>query len=233
MKLLAFGLILICCNAQEMRINEKYGNKLVEDFLIKFKEVLRTGNDTLGIPKCDPFNADEIKINVHEDQIKVNANLTKVNVNGLSEYDVINGDFKLGGNLALILPLSWPLVVASINYAIKGKADVFEIYGNGEINLSAHDFAFDVEINFVLDGEYLKVKGITLKLSLRKLEFKATGLYNDEELSTILSALISDMAPDLIGDETIISKVIELVTNLLDKFLSDITLSEILKMIFG
>ncbi|XP_011699345.1 PREDICTED: uncharacterized protein LOC105456759 [Wasmannia auropunctata] len=236
MKLLAFGLILICCNAQAMRINGKYGNSLVEGFLEKLKAIMKTGNDTLGIPILDPFNADEMKIDVHEDQINVDGSLTKVNANGLSEYDIINGDFELGGNLVLILHLSWPLVVASTNYDIKGNAADFEIFGKGEMNLSAKEFAFNTTIYLSMDGGmqgHLKVQDMALKLSLKKLDFKITGLFDDEDLSALLSSMISDMAPKLADDEKIIYEIIEVVKQLIDEFCSTMTVEEILKLVLG
>lgn len=62
----------------------------------------------------------------------MDALLTNVKVDGLSAYDVNKGDFKLIG-LKLIMNVSWPLIIASTNYAMKGKADNFEIYGKGEM----------------------------------------------------------------------------------------------------
>lgn len=60
--------------------------------------------------------------------------MKKVNVNGLSEFDVNKADFvMLDKSITLALNLSWPLVMASTNYSINGKVDVFEIYGNGQM----------------------------------------------------------------------------------------------------
>jgi len=63
------------------------------------------------------------------------------------------------------------------------------------------------------------------------LQFEATGLFGDDELSAILSAMISDMAPKLIGDETIANQISSIIRNKGNDLLSNITVLEILKMI--
>ncbi|XP_018311642.1 uncharacterized protein [Mycetomoellerius zeteki] len=231
---IVFGLILICCNARAMKINEPFGNPLIQDFLEKLKNTMKTGSTKLGLPILDPFKADQLAINVNEDVIKLNANLSKVNANGLSGYDIINADLNMSGDIVIVIHLSWPLITANTNYDMKGKIDNFEIFGNGDIKLSAQNFVFNTVVTFLWDGNvnsYLKVKDIKLLLSLQKLDFKATGLFNDEETSAILSAMVSDMAPEFISNEMITSKIVELVTKKLDDFLSTKTLLEILKMI--
>lgn len=65
------------------------------------------------------------------------------------------------------------------------------------------------------------------------LQFKATGLFDDEDLSELLSALISDMVPQLITDyhDTIVDTIIPMVTDKLNDFLSTKTLAELLKLL--
>lgn len=48
----------------------EYGNKMIENFLIKFKTTLKTGDEKLGIPILDPYNAERLEINLKEDTIK-------------------------------------------------------------------------------------------------------------------------------------------------------------------
>ncbi|CAL1678640.1 unnamed protein product [Lasius platythorax] len=238
MKLVTFGLSLICTLAWAIKINghhvyaERGMFNVFEDFLEKFKTILQTGNDTLGIPVLDPFTADEIPIAINEEMINLDALLTNVKVDGLSAYDVNKGDFKLIG-LKLIMNVSWPLIIASTNYAMEGKADNFEIYGEGEMKISPRDFFLETEIGFTMNGKYLKVKDMKLKIFLRALDFHATGLFDDDELSELLSAVISDMVPQLIEDyhDMITDKLILLVTEKLNAFLSTMTLTELLKLI--
>jgi len=63
------------------------------------------------------------------------------------------------------------------------------------------------------------------------LQFEATGLFDDDELSAILSALISDLAPELIGDETIVNQISSIIKTKCNDLLSNITVSEILKIL--
>ncbi|XP_071571354.1 uncharacterized protein [Temnothorax nylanderi] len=240
MNLVTFGLILLCCNVWAAKTNlaSKFGNKMLEDFLKKFKTILKTGNETLGIPILDPFNADRLDIRLNEEKIKLDALLTKANVIGLSEYDIINADYTWSiKEVVLKLHLSWPLsIAASTNYSMNGKVDVFEIYGKGDIKMTAQKFTFDTEINFIMDGGitgHLKVKNMKLKLSLNSLDFHVTGLYDNDELSAVISAVISDMAPELISDDSIIKEVIPVISNQLDAFLSTMTVFELLKLILN
>ncbi|KAL0109682.1 hypothetical protein PUN28_014602 [Cardiocondyla obscurior] len=238
MKLVVFGLILICCNvwAAEKNVTDKYASDLIEGFLKRFKDVLKTGSDKIGIPVLDPYNSDKLEFNVNEETIKLDALLTNVKVNGLSEYDIINGDFKLDlPNVLLNVQLSWPRISASTGYRMNGKIDMFEIYGDGGIKFAARGLAFKANVTLEIEGGiikgYLKVKDIKLELSLTSLDLTATGLYNNEELSRILSAIISDMAPQLIGEEIIADKISLFVGNQLDSFLANKTLSDLLDLI--
>lgn len=239
MKLLTYGFALICIIlAVIIKINghqiykERDTYNMFEDFLEKFKTVMKTGNETLGIPVLDPFAAERIPIEIDDDLIKLDGLLTNVKVDGLSAYDVNQGDFKLIGP-KLIMNISWPMIAASTNYSIEGKADNFEIYGHGEMKISPRDFFLETEIGFTMNGKYLKVKDMKLKIFLRALDFHATGLFDDDELSELLSALISDMVPQLIQDyhDMITDKAILLVTEKLNAFLSTMTLAELLKLI--
>ncbi|XP_072763699.1 uncharacterized protein [Anoplolepis gracilipes] len=211
---------------------ERNTHNMFEDFLEKFKTIMRTGNDTIGIPILDPFTADEIPIVVDNEMMILDALLTIVKVDGLSAYNVNKGDFKLIG-LKLIMNLSWPLITASTNYNMMGKVDNFEIYGNGEMKISPQDFCFETEIDFTMKGKYLKVKAMKLKIFLKAFEFHATGLYNDNHLSELLSAVISDMMPQLIMDyhDMITDKASLLIMDKLNAFLSTMTLAELMKLL--
>ncbi|XP_012541300.1 uncharacterized protein LOC105839499 [Monomorium pharaonis] len=236
MKLLAvFGLILICYNVSATETS-KYAN-LLETFLIKFKTTMKTGDEKLGIPVLDPFKADRLAIDLKEDTINLNANLTKVNVNGLSEYDIIAANLAfsiVSGTVNLTIHLSWPLVAASTGYGLNAQIQDFELYGNGNMSLSAQEFVFETHIYFVMDENklngYLKVDKMILNLSLKSLDFEATGIFDDDELSKIISAVISDMAPRLISDGKITNEIQKLIKQKLDAFLASMTFLEILQL---
>lgn len=50
--------------------NNVMKQNMFENFLEKFKTIMRTGNDTLGLPVLDPFTADQIPIAIDEETIK-------------------------------------------------------------------------------------------------------------------------------------------------------------------
>ncbi|XP_012230367.1 uncharacterized protein [Linepithema humile] len=238
MRFVVFGLILLCCYVSAIETNDYFIDNhpqkrtKFENMLESMKIIMRTGNDTLGIPVLDPFTADEIPIQIDEEMIKLDALLENVNVQGLSEYDVNSGDFKIVG-LKIEMNLTWPLVVASTKYALEGKTSDFEIFGKGDVNLSARGFNFVTVMYFMINGKYLKVKSMETELSLKELDFKATGLFDDEELSELISAVISDMVPQLIDDyqDTVTEKLNGVVMNVLNEFLSDKTLGDLLKLL--
>ncbi|CAL1678639.1 unnamed protein product [Lasius platythorax] len=235
---MAFGLILICCLTRAIETNGYHvtyaKHTMFEKFLEKFKIILKTGNESLGIPVLDPFYAKQISIkldqNKNEEIINLDALLTNVNVGGLSEYKVIDGDFQVIG-MKLNINLSWPLITASTDYDMKGSVDSYEFYGNGEIDLSAQDFTLETEIGFTVNGEHFKVKNMELKLFLRALDFRATGLFNDEEVSKVLSAVISDTASEMLKDVTIMNRLRLFATTTIDDFLSTKTIGELLELL--
>ncbi|KAM0728097.1 hypothetical protein ACS0PU_005566 [Formica fusca] len=230
---MAFGLILICCLAGAIETNgyHVYTKRTIfEKFLEKFKIILKTGNESLGIPVFDPFTAERIPIELNEEIINLEALLTNVNMRGLSEYKIIDGNFQIIG-IKFNMNLSWPLITASTDYVMKGYADSYEIYGNGELNLSAKDFNLETEISFIVNGEHFKVRNMKLKLSLRELDFHVTGLFNDDEVSNVLSAVISDMAPELLEDVTLMDRLTFLAIEKIDAFLSTKTFGELLKLL--
>jgi len=244
MNLVAFRLILSCCNAWAAKTNflSKSGqNRIIIEFLDKLKTALKTGHEKLGLPVLDPYNADQLEIKLNENMISLNALLKKVNVNGLSEFDIINTDLQISDQrFTLIFHLSWPLVTASTNYSINGKVDVFEIYGNNlwqhQMKMAAESFVFDALLDFSMKNGlngHLKVKDIKLNLSLKSLDFHATGLYDNDVVSAVLSAMISYLAPKLVSDDTFINEIKQLISKLLDNFLSTKTVLELILLILS
>lgn len=58
-----------------------------------------------------------------------------------------------------------------------------------------------------------------------------TGLFNDDEVSDVLSAVISDMAPELLEDVTLMDRLTFLAIEKIDAFLSTKTFGELLKLL--
>ncbi|XP_011877833.1 PREDICTED: uncharacterized protein LOC105567516 [Vollenhovia emeryi] len=238
MNLVAFGLILICCNAWAAKTKFKdllYAENGLEDFLKKLKTTLKTGNESLGIPVLDPFHADRLQFNVDEDVVKLDAILTNVNANGLSEYDIVKSALTLLPP-SLDLHLSWPFISLNTDYSVNAIINGFNIYGKGAIKMSARGFAFDTNLNMTLEGGifdgHVQIQDMKLKLSLKSLDLKVTGLFNDDDLSAILSAVISDMAPNILNNDTIVQEIIKLVKKYVNTFLCTKKLSELMKLLY-
>lgn len=62
-------------------------------------------------------------------------------------------------------------------------------------------------------------------------QFNVTGLYNDNETSEMVSALVSTMAPQIIKEnqKTIVDYVNRIITQKLNNYLSTVTLVDLLK----
>ncbi|XP_012541298.2 uncharacterized protein LOC105839498 [Monomorium pharaonis] len=242
MNLLAFGLILICsCAWAEIEIDdnlefigESFAKKSkLEDALDgPLRDSIRNGDSGLGIPPLDPFIADKLRIKFDEKEFNttVDAQLANVRVDGLSSYKINSASFKLFG-LKVHMDLTWPSIVGSTNYSLNGNVLGNEVYGTGKMNGTGHDFRFQINLSFRLKGKHLKVKSISSRVSLRALDFRATGLYNDEEKSKSASLSISNTVPKLIDQKqgTIVNYVNRIITQELNEYLSTITLKELLK----
>ncbi|XP_071649032.1 uncharacterized protein [Temnothorax longispinosus] len=238
MNLVAFGLILICCHAWATEIDDNFGEvyafkSKLADALEKFKSVVRDGDSNLGIPALDPFITDRLPLNINEPGIGyVDGVFTNVRIDGLSSYKVNSADFKLFG-LKVHVDLTWPLVVLNTNYSAKANVFDFDIYGTGGIEAAAHDFRFLTDIGLKLKGKYVQIESISTKVSLRALDFHATGLYDDNEISEVVSKTISDAVPKLIdtNQKVIVDTINRVITEEGNKYLSTVTLKDLLKIL--
>ncbi|XP_011877830.1 PREDICTED: uncharacterized protein LOC105567514 [Vollenhovia emeryi] len=237
MNLVTFGLILICCNAWAAKIKPKdlaYADIKLDEFLKKLRTILKTGDEALGIPVLDPYHGDLPQLKLTEGTITLDANLTNMNAYGLSAFEIINGVATLFPP-TLSLHLSWPLVSLDTDYSLNAKFDTFNIYGKGTVRMSARGFGFDTNLNMTLEGGifdgHVQIEDMILKLSLSSLDLKVTGLFNDDNLSAILSAVISDMAPEMVTDDTLVQEIINFGKKNLNAFLCTKTVSELLKLL--
>lgn len=236
MKLAVFGaLILLSCHVLAIETDENFLDNpskftAFESLLEKFKAILKTGNASLGIPPVDPFTADKLPIQFNKEKTKVDALLKKVNVQGMSEYTVNSADYQII-SLKVELNLTWPLVVANAEYKLQANVNDFNIFGKGDVGLVARNFDFAGVITFNVKGKYLEVRCVQTKFFLKKMNIKITGLFDDEKLSELISTVLSDMLPQLIVDyqDAIAKKLNVIVTNVLNNFLSDKTLGDLLK----
>ena len=73
------------------------------------------------------------------------------------------------------------------------------------------------------------------RLTSKYLQLKMSGLFNDEDLSNTLSHAISEILPGLLDDyqNELSARASPIVANLLNKFLKNFTLKDLLDIING
>ncbi|XP_032688115.1 uncharacterized protein LOC116852157 [Odontomachus brunneus] len=231
-----FGLILICCYALAIETNgypHQGTYTKLEDVLEGFRDIIKTGNSTLGLPPLDPFRSEKMPINIDlEDMIKLDAILTNIDARGLSTYKVNSADFQIIG-MKVMANLTWEHIYASTDYNMTGLiGGEMPVYGDGAITLAVQDFTFSLELSVTTHNEvYLKVKSLETDFYLGGLLLDITGLFHDPEISKIISDMFSDMIPDLVNEnkDEIKSYVHPAAIEMIDNFLSDKTISDILK----
>ncbi|XP_011699346.1 PREDICTED: uncharacterized protein LOC105456760 [Wasmannia auropunctata] len=240
MNLLAFGLILICCHAWAIETDDNFVEPFaqkrtkLEEALEKLRTLLRNGGE--GFPVLDPFIKDRLPLKLNESipagNIEFDGLFTKINVTGISNYTINSADFKIFG-LKLHANLTWPTITANLNYTMNGKVLDFGIYGTGGMDAALHDLNIQVDMSCNLKNSHVQVKQMSTKISLRALNFHATGLYNDEGISDILSKTISEVMPKLIKEnqKVIVDNINQVATEMLNDYLNTITLKELLKLL--
>ncbi|XP_011877835.1 PREDICTED: uncharacterized protein LOC105567517 isoform X2 [Vollenhovia emeryi] len=239
MNLVAFGLILICCNAWAARTKIKgllREDNRIQDFFKRLKTTFKTGNESLGIPVLDPFHADRLQFNVDEDVVnfRVNTNFTNINAYGFSEYDVVNSTEKMLPP-SLNLHILWPLLSLNADYSMDAKYNYFNIYGKGTIKISLENLDVDAKMDLTLTGgraAHVRVKDIKFKISTKSLDFQMTGLMDDAKFSAAVSAAISDMAPDVLNNDTILDLFNHHAKKILTYYLSTKTIYELTDIIY-
>ncbi|XP_018344204.1 PREDICTED: uncharacterized protein LOC108749768 [Trachymyrmex septentrionalis] len=248
MNFVVFGLILICCHAWAIEIDDNFaaiwfeGPKInLENFFEKLKSSVQNGTSGLniyGIPIRDPmFIETAIRLptgvlSAFVGDTNLEGFLKNFNLSGLASYNVNSAKFK-PIDLTAHIDISWPCINASTNYSLKGNVLNYDIYGDGGINGTLHNFRTIMDVGFNLKDRYMQVQTIATKIFLDALKFNATGLYNDEDISKIFSKTISDVTSKLIttNQKTISHIINNFATRIFNKFLLTITFPDLLKAI--
>ncbi|XP_032688116.1 uncharacterized protein LOC116852158 [Odontomachus brunneus] len=231
-----FGLILICFYALAIETNgypHQGTYTKLEDVLESLRDLIKTGNATLGLPPLDPLCIEKVPVNIDvKDTIKLDAILTNIDVRGLSSYKVNSADFQLIG-MKLMANLTWEHINASTDYNATGLIGVdIPLFGDGVINLDVQNFTFSVELSVTVhDDVYLKVKSLETDFDLGGVVLDITGLWHDPEVSWLVSAMLSHMIPEAVcvNKEMIKGYIHPAAIEMIDNFLSDKTISDILK----
>ncbi|KAK2577035.1 hypothetical protein KPH14_011993 [Odynerus spinipes] len=201
--LLILGSFVISCNGM------MYGGDTGESFLSlytaiavdKFREIMKTGNATLGIPVLDPFELDQYALEVKEEGLAdIRGLLRNLKADGLANFTVIKADFSIIG-VKVNLHLFWDTIKLFTEYSLKGTlASTLSVYGLGDVTANVRGLDVDVQLSLSVRDEKPYVRTFKSEIKLKELDLKVTGLFYDQEISKIVSTIVSDMVPQLIDD---------------------------------
>ncbi|KAL7299442.1 hypothetical protein TKK_0007685 [Trichogramma kaykai] len=169
-------------------------------FLEALKGYMQTGNDELGIPKMDPFETKFQKIDLKKRDLVLKGNVSEVHVEGLSNYKVGDVDFRIGQK-NLTIGLKWPRINGTTKYSVDATySEKVSIYGTGDVSFDIRDLEFYSQIQFQ-KSKAVKIVGlIKTRVKLGALKLNLTGLFNDDELSGLVSEALSDVLPETIDE---------------------------------
>ncbi|XP_003691956.2 uncharacterized protein LOC100865493 [Apis florea] len=241
---LVLATVLITCHASsvvEMYQNNEYdeyenkGGQLV-GFLEKLKEYIKKGNSKLCIPVLDPLRIENMNIDLNEKGlISLKGILKNLRSNGLSDYEVNRGDFTLIG-LKGDIGLLFNQINIMTDYNVTGTlVDSFSIFGNGNIRAVIKGLNVTIDLKLGVNNNKVNISNLVFHAHLKECNCVITGLYNDEEVSKLLSKVITEVLPGLLDDyQTEISNYASpIIAKTLNKFLNNISLKDLLDIIKG
>ncbi|XP_011504185.1 PREDICTED: uncharacterized protein LOC105367242 [Ceratosolen solmsi marchali] len=101
--------------------------------LENLKEIIKSGNATIGIPILDPFYLAHKEINAVNNIFTGTIAVANFNFDGLSTYIVRNADFKIA-KWNITVDFLWPNVKGKTAYDVQGHAlDKILVYGSGDL----------------------------------------------------------------------------------------------------
>ncbi|XP_043284867.1 uncharacterized protein [Venturia canescens] len=173
-------------------LNDKFYN-----FLESFKDVLREGNATLGLPPMDPYVNEELDLVINETIAQGTVQLRNVNAVGLAGYNIDDAEVALFPP-SVTVGLTWPQLFLETDYTFKVLfANKYDAFGNGHLVLTVSNLMFHTIVKFNLSGGF-RVKSMETKISLGGLKLHVTGLFEDPQISDMLGVALSDVAPEMV-----------------------------------
>ncbi|XP_066581983.1 uncharacterized protein [Prorops nasuta] len=231
--LLAMALVSCHAMAYDSGMIRTFANSKLIGFLENFKSIMKTGNDTLGIPVLDPFKLAQQSFKLENEFITVDALLTALQVDSLSNYKVKDADFAVSG-LKLFSNFTWDEIKAKSGYVLDGLiAKVYPIYGHGEVSIALSGFDVDIALKLGVRDKHLYVKEMSIHAALKCLRFHIYGLFDDESVSELISAALSDMIPQLLEDyqKELMEPVADYASNMLNERLKTMSFTDLIGMI--
>lgn len=224
--------------AGKSAIDEKLKN-----FLEGLKEIIKIGNETLGIPRLDPLQSKPLDMSLNADDFIGKVFTSSVNIEGLSNYIVNRATLKIVG-LKMNISLEWPKIEGTIlNYTISnGRLMNFvNFFGHGNAIFLIQNIKFSIEMSIAANSttKFLFIKEVKTSISIGdgktndNIEFYTEGLYNDLELSQMFSGIISELAPAVFDTyyNSMISTLNKLITDQGNKYLDKKTMKDLLTLV--
>lgn len=215
---------------------EKLFEYSLDSKLEEIRRMLRNGNESLGLPVCDPFKLDhwEEKLNLFNGTIKGSGSIDNLIFTGLSSYKVMKSDVSIFKR-AVSLQLKWPRLEGFSFYIINAfiKNKMIEIYGGGDFQTTTEDLVFDTVVYFGLKNGNVYIKKMDTRISLKNFKFTITGLYYDEDVSNTMSIFLTEFVKQAIRDnqKNLVNVVNSFIMVNANKYLSKMTLQDLLELI--
>ncbi|KAL2712990.1 hypothetical protein V1478_017581 [Vespula squamosa] len=237
MKILLIILAIILISCHGLAYGGDTGDSIITTYskiVDKFRDLMKNGNATLGIPVLDPFKLKQYVYQIDEDRIvKAQGFLTSLQVDELSTFKVIKEDFNLIG-IKVNLHFLWDSIKLVTEYTLDGiLMDFLSIYGFGDIKANVKGLDIDVKMSFSIRDGNVYVRSFESAIKLKELDLNITGLFYDEEISRVASFIISDMTPQLIEDYQveITKKFNTIVTDTINDFVKNKSVMDLISLL--
>ncbi|XP_051153491.1 uncharacterized protein LOC127276850 [Leptopilina boulardi] len=256
MKLLIIILVTVLMNSQAKSILEIYNptneylstkedsNNSTVKFLglslnsklEQIREMLKNGNESLGIPVCDPFKLEhmEEKLNLFNGSIEGSGSIDNLLFTGLSGYKVMKGDISIIKR-AMSLKLKWPRLEGISFYIINAfiKNKMIQIYGGGDFQTVTENLIFETDAYFGLKNGKVYIKNMDTRISFTTFKFTITGLYYDEDVSKTMSVFVTEFVKQIFRDnqKNLVNVVNSFIMINANKYLSNMTFQDLLNLL--
>ncbi|RZC39873.1 uncharacterized protein BDFB_009073, partial [Asbolus verrucosus] len=195
--LLVFGLIALLAQAITYDIKPHKVDKIepyvFEDMINQTIEGLRQ-----NIP--DPLLISNLSINLPEGGVLVgDANVSNLELTGLQGFQVPYLNLAMIG-MRLNFTFVFPLINVNTDYwADVLLAELIPVYGNGRANVHLTDIEIQGSAQAQL-GDVIAVKNLRIQLYLGTATFDVHGLLDNEDFSTIVNEMLTDMVASFIDN---------------------------------
>lgn len=210
-------------------------NAKLINLIEKVRVVLENGNETMGIPIMDPLLINHQKISSKSDMFSGDLTLNGLELTGLSNFEIEKAVMSLVG-LKTNITLQWPYLKGTVDfYKLKGVlVNFLSVYGEGPMKFVLEDLVFSSNFSVVQkEDKFMKIKGFTSSISIGNSQISIDGLFNDQDLSDVTSAIASDLMSTIVRNYQ--KRITEIVNGIIitqaDQMLSSMTLKDLMAVL--